>query len=433
MKAGFSKVNINPPLGTRLTGLGTRDVMSGCQSIHDDIFVRALYCEQEGEACLIMSFDLCFVGREDADRFKGAIGRELDLLPRQILLNATHNHAGPAVGTWYWGDYKEPERLYLRSLEAAVLQAARNAVNSARSVTLRAGTGRSSLPVSRRLVVDGKAYSEPNPNGLVCDVLPVCLFEDEAGQPISLLFSVSTHPSLMRKWAVSADYCGVACDLLDEHLGSDVSLFLQGTGGDSKPSTIVDGLEWNWESDWTETQATGRILAEETIACLENGLQPVKPKINSALIETQWPLQSVERSYLEAVRDDASVHGDLQLASLWASRQLERWDHYGSLPKTAPVLMQGVQLGEGLRLVAFEGEPVAHYGHMMLNTFGNGVTFPLGYANGEALYLVTTPMLDEGAMEVESYYEYGFPVRLAAGMEATAADGIAELKRRGIT
>lgn len=433
MKAGFSRKTITPPLGTRMTGLGTRDIESGCKSIHDEIYVRALYTEHEGEEALIMSFDLCFLGRADSDRLKGAAGRAVDLAPRQILPVATHTHASPAVGTWYSTDYVMPDPLYLRALEAATVQAAVEAKNSAQEAVLSAGVSRSELPMSRRKLIDGKVYTKPNPGGEVNDTLPVCLYETLDGKPICLLFSVSTHPSVMRSWEISADFCGVACDLVDQYLGATCSLFLQGTAGDSKPATVADGEEWDWETGWPQTQRSGEIVAEETIACLKQGLQRVEPKIESGLVETLWPLEKVERSFFEAVKENPALIEDEICGRQWAERQLQSLDRFGFVPDAASVLFQGVQLGEGLRLIAIEGEPVAAYGKMIFNHYPEGITFALGYANGEALYLPTTPMLPEGGMEVTSYNQYGFPARLAAGMETHAERGLEELKELGVS
>ena len=53
----------------------------------------------------------------------GAIGRVMDLLPRQILMNTSHNHVGPSVGTWYSAGYEMPDRLYLNDLERATVRA----------------------------------------------------------------------------------------------------------------------------------------------------------------------------------------------------------------------------------------------------------------------------------------------------------------------
>ena len=97
MNAGFAAVGINPSLGTTMMGFGSRDKAHGCTGIHDDIFVRALYLEHDGDAALIMAYDLCFIGRADADQFNGAIGRRLNLSPMQILMNTSHNHVAPAA------------------------------------------------------------------------------------------------------------------------------------------------------------------------------------------------------------------------------------------------------------------------------------------------------------------------------------------------
>ena len=83
-------------------------------------------------------------------------------------------------------------------------------------------------------------------------------------------------------------------------------------------------------------------------------------------------------------------------------------------------------------LIAIEGEPVSHYGNMILDAYPNGVTFPLGYANDEALYLVTSNMLEEGGMEPTSHWEYGFPAPLAAGMEIVVSNTLRHIRALGI-
>ena len=429
MRAGFAKISITPPIGTRMQGIGERDLFSPCTSIHDDIYVRALYTEHEGEAALIMSFDLCFIGRRQSDRFKGSIARRLELLPRQILLSATHSHVSPVADNYLTGNYQPVDQLYMDAMEKAVVLAAITAHGNAREATMSAGEGRSRLPMNRRRPVEGGTDNAPNPDGKVIETMPVCLFKDEGGKPFALLYSIAAHPSLMRGYAISAEFCGTACDVLDEYLGCEGSLFLQGTAGDSKPSTIALETSWNWGPSWEIMEETGRILAREVIGLVEDGLQPVAPQIHSAITETHWPLQPApERGYFE--KEAAEGRGPMRRE--WAAWNLECLDKYGQLPSTAPIHVQGIQLGDGLRLVGVEGEPVSAYGEMIKDAFGSGTTFPLGYANGEGMYLVTSEMLPQGGMEVTSYWEYNFPSRLAPGMETSLEQGIAELRRLGI-
>jgi hypothetical protein len=429
MEAGYCREKITPPIGTTMMGVGPRDLAGGCTAIHDDIFVRALYCAHEGEAALIMSFDLCFLGRADSDRLKGAIGRVLDLTPRQILLSATHSHVSPSVGTWYSAGYTVPDYAYLQLLETAVLKAACAAKKDAQEATIRAGMTRSSLPMNRRRLAKSKSVNAPNPDGEVCNALPVCLIEGTQGQPICLLFSIATHPSIVRGHEISAEYCGVACDLLDDYLGVTASLFLQGVAGDSKPSTIAGDKAWNWDASWPDMEETGSILAQETITCLQSSLQPVEPEIKSAITEMVWPLQKSPGH--EELRESC-VNPQTPVRVQWANRQLEYLDKYGALPTNAGVLIQGIQLGGTLRFIAIEGEPVSSYGNAILDAWPEGVAFPLGYANGQALYLPNSKMIDEGGMEVTSYWEYGYPAPLAKGMEDVFENAISEIKSHGI-
>jgi len=80
-----------------------------------------------------------------ANRPPGAIGRRLGLPASHILLNTSHTHCGPAVGTWAYADYRPPGSLYLSELEAASVEAACRARENVREATLWAGQGRTAL------------------------------------------------------------------------------------------------------------------------------------------------------------------------------------------------------------------------------------------------------------------------------------------------
>jgi len=436
MKAGFAAAKITPPPGTTMMGFGGRDMARGCDSIHDDIYARALFVEHAGHQALIVGFDLCFLGRADADRLKGAIGRRIDLAPSRILLNASHSHTGPSVGTWYSAGYLPPDRLYLDELQRATVRAACGARRALRDVTLWAGLARTALPMNRRRKdAEGRVENRPNPGGTVYDRLPLCLFKDPAGKPVCLLFSVSAHPSMMGGFAISAEYPGAAMRLLDKHLGAPASLFLQGVGGDAKPSVIGKGAD-RWQAGtWEAMQQAGGMVAGEVIAALGGKLVQVAPEIRAASVETHWPLEPAPRRahFEEIVSSTKPADRKRSVRCLWAARQLALLDRGVKLPASATITAHGLKLGEGLRLFALEGEPVADWGFLIEKFYARGVTFPLGYTNGEGLYLPTSKMLDEGGYEVVSYWEYGYPARLAKGMEDVALKALADLRRGGIT
>jgi neutral ceramidase len=431
MRAGSGREQITPPLGTPMMGWATRDFEHGCTGVHDDLFVRALFLEHAGEAALSMGLDLCFLGREEADRVKGAIGRHLDLAPRQILLNASHTHDGPSVDTGGYQLCNPPDRAYLQRLERAAVSAARVAEARAEEASLWAGLTHSAVPMSRRRP-DGRGgvTFAPDPAGPVCDALPVCLLKNRAGEPICLLFSVSCHPSTITSFEISRDYPGVAVDLLEARLGAPVGLFLQGCGGDAKPSVIGQG-ETQWRAGtWDDVAAAGAMLAQEVGSVLEGGLQEVEPRLCAQTVEMEWPLQPVpDRAAFEAIRADPDTS---ELRRLWAERQLLLLAQGYPLSTHMPITHHGLQLGEGLRVVGLEGEAVAEVGLLMQSFYEGGVTVPLGYCNGAQAYLPTSQMLSEGGYEVESYWEYGYPAPLAEGMEAILMQALEQLRTRGV-
>jgi hypothetical protein len=415
-----------------MLGFWTRDREHGCEGVHDDLFVRALSLTHSGQEALLMAFDLCLVGREEADRLKGAMGRVLDLAPRQILLNASHTHSGPAVPSAAFADYGPPDRLYVRELEAAAVRAACQAREEAREVTLWAGAARSALPMNRRKKDEaGRVSMRPNPEGVVCDHLPVCLLRDGSGDPVCLLFSVSCHPSTISGYEVSAEYPGVAMGELDARLGRPASMFLQGTGADAKASVIGRGEERWRRATWEDVAEAGRMVAREVSAALDGGLSEVEPALASALVEMQWPLAPVpDRAAYEAVLADPST---ADLKQLWARRMLALLGRGERLPDSASVLCHGLKLGRGLRMVALEGEPVAELGLLILGAYRDGVTFPLGYTDGAGLYLVTSAMLEEGGYEAESYFEFGLPTPPTGGLEAILRRALGRLHALSIT
>lgn len=436
MHAGFSRVQITPPVGTRMVGYSRRDRAKPSEGVHDDLHLRALWLTYEREDALIIAYDLCFLDRQEIDRLKGLIGRQTDLPPSRILINCTHTHAGPATHTWdYFDRGVDTDHLYLRELRQATLEAVAAARAASRPVSLRAGITRTDLPVSRRRPMpQGGVEWRPYLEGVVCDAVPVCIFEDDQGRAVCTLVSASCHPSTIGGWIISADYPGVVCNTVDRYMGQTCTMFLQGCAGDTKPRPIADGNDGvgpSWQSGpWEAVENAGRMVAEPVIDCLSKGLAQVEPCLRTAAIETRWALQSpMSRNVIQAIADDPSTS---ELDRTWARDRLKLLDRGWTPESFAEVTLQGMQLGRGLRLIALEGEPVGELGRHIVETFGSGVTFPLGYSNGAQLYLPVSRMIDEGGYEVDSFAEYGFAAPIAKGVETTLRTGLAELRHRGV-
>lgn len=431
MKAGFAKISINPPPGTAMYGFAARDREGICTGVHDDIFARALYLSHGDEEVLIFGFDLLFFHRREVDRYKGALGRKMGLLPKDILFNASHTHTGPMVGTaWTYAQHRMADLLYEDELENAILKAGLQAQANAKEATVWAGVTRSSVPMSRRKMgQDGILRFMPNPQGLVYDKLPVCLFKGPEDEPIALVFSISCHPSTVSGTLISSDYPGVAMDTLDKYLGAECSLFLQGTGGDSKASSIVQGDKWI-VGTWDHVKDAGEMAAKEVIQLLDAGLTQVEPELKAALVEMDWPLEpALTKDEYLAIAQDSNVP---EWRRLWAKRQAEILDRGRELATSVPIILHGIKMGKGLRMLGLEGEAVAGLGKFMDDFYREGITIPLGYTDGAQLYLPTSQVLEEGGYEAQSAWEYGWPAPFTKGIEDILARALEEIKVSGI-
>lgn len=421
MKAGFFRIDITPPVRTPLMGWGVAKERLAV-AVHDPLFVRALWIEQGAEVILILAFDLCFVAREDTERWRGMLARMLGLEPRQLLFTATHTHAGPAVGIYLDLMWEAPPRSYLAELDAAVLLASQEARRLAVEVTLSTTTTRSVLPVNRRKRTASGLVNAPNPDGPVFDRVPIVLIRTLEDEPVCLLFSMATHPVCFGRPEVSADYPGVAMNQLDKSLGKACSMFILGPAGDSRPRTLMKGHEWIGWPQGQEMVETGSILASEVALAMKT-LKSTKPLLQARLIESYWPLSPLSVDELKGC-----LRSTRATKVAWAKQQLENRTR-GPAALFVPILMHRIDLSEDLRIVGIEGEPVHAFGAITEKVYNGGTTFCAGYCHGEGMYLVTTAMLAEGGYEPESYWEYHQPGPLAPGTENVFCEALERLRR----
>jgi len=411
MKAGFALRRITPPLGRQMEGFNQED---GAASVHDDLFVRALYLADGPAELVIVALDLLFMERGEVDRIKGAIGRRLGLLPAQVFLNFSHTHSGPRISRWHYSGAPSPA--YLEQLEEAIIEAIAEARRAPQSVRLLAGRASAPIPISRRRPDEnGKAQWGPYSAGLTCDELPTCMLMDESDQPFAILFSVSCHPTINHRCVISAEYPGVAVRELNARLGMSGAMFLQGAGGDTKPRHIAVEDEHFRDGDWSDIEAVGREVAEAVMEKVDAGLRPVRPGLHVSLREVQFALDT--RPTRDCLEEMLGSPDTSACRKRWAEHMLDMIAHAGGLPESVGLQIHAVQLGTGVRLIGVEAELGSELGCRILAHYNRGVTFPLGYTNGSRINLPCDRQLPEGGYGVDTSWEYHWPAPLAPGID----------------
>ena len=86
LKAGFSRANINPPLGSSIRGYYKPRYAKG---ILDDLELNALALQYNGENTVIITIDHCGINQDIIANFKDEICEATGVSKENIFISAT--------------------------------------------------------------------------------------------------------------------------------------------------------------------------------------------------------------------------------------------------------------------------------------------------------------------------------------------------------
>lgn len=217
---------------------------------HDRLHARALVLDDGTIKLAIVIVDNCMMPREFLDAVKDLVAAETKIPADRQLIAATHTHTAPAVMGCLGAD---PDPAYGPFLQRQIVQAVRRA--NAKLAPAKAGwavADASALTNNRQWILrSDKVRSDPfghptvrsnmhpghenpdfvGPSGPTDPWLSVLSVRAADGQPLAVLSNFSMH--YFGTPAVSADYFGKVCAILEKRLGGEfVAIHSQGTAGD---------------------------------------------------------------------------------------------------------------------------------------------------------------------------------------------------------
>lgn len=110
MKAAFAEIDITPPLGVAKIGWLKNIVPA---RVVDPLFARVAILESGAGKLAFISLDTLFVRAEETAAIRSGIEHRYGFPPGNVMVAATHNHAGPAVAEC--GDVR-PDEGYCRTM-----------------------------------------------------------------------------------------------------------------------------------------------------------------------------------------------------------------------------------------------------------------------------------------------------------------------------
>ncbi len=246
LSAGFSRLNVTPPLGIPVVGYFKPRVAEG---ILDELEVNALALEADGKKVLLISVDNCGFITHVAEDYRANICKVTGLPADCVFLHTTHTHNGPATCILTDTDVIPlqvednnpylPEYYYFlrrRIADAAVL-----ALEDLKPARMGWAVGQApKIAFIRRFrMKDGKVRTNPgvgnpdilHPIGDVDERVNVLRFDREGAESI-VLANFGCHPDVVGGSMISGDWPTLMRHRLEKSLDNVKAIFFNGAQGD---------------------------------------------------------------------------------------------------------------------------------------------------------------------------------------------------------
>jgi neutral ceramidase len=264
LMVGWAKVNITPAEPIPLAGYGKRKG-AAYKDVHDSVYVRCLYLENNLSKSVIISADLLILPPTVSALVKDGLV-EIGLTENQIYYGATHSHS--SLGAWYntlVGELFAGE--YDANIEKHIADSILKSIKLAKSKTQAASVSfekdLDETDIRNRLIEGGKV--EPFIRTLVF----------KTATQKAILTTYAAHSTILQAstLSLSRDYPGVLVDSLEKNT-ADFAIYLAGTVGSMGP--IEKG-----ETDFDEVNNQAKGVLKELLSANEYDSFDQNPSILS--------------------------------------------------------------------------------------------------------------------------------------------------------
>ena len=382
LKAGVAKVEITPPLGTKMWGYFDRE--AGAIGTLDPLFARVLVLEAGEERLALVALDLGRTfGPRSLARLKEGV-RNVGVT--HLLVVASHTHAGPVIQDEYPGNAPAWESNALDKISTAISEAA------GKMAEARLGVGYGSVYIGynrRRVNPDGTVTmlwdnKTKLPTAPYDPTVSVLRIDTIAGKPIAVLVNYACHAVIFgaSNLRYSADFPGVVTRTLEKTLDNQpVSFFLQGACGDINPYFATTAEE---EDPLKHCQWTGERLGQEAARVASS--TPTKDSRDSRLdineellgFKLRWDRAKLRESVLKLIGPKAFENYAPSIQSEF------------QLPVTT------LLINRQIAIMSMPGEPFVDFQVDWRNRCPVQDSLFLGYANGYYGYFPTIRAASEG-------------------------------------
>jgi len=427
LQAGFSRVNITPPMGIRMRGYLITRYADG---VLDDLEINTIALRSGEKSVLLMSMDMANFTIANADAFRAHISQRTGVPVEAIYIQANHTHTGP-----YLLVHKDDplEQQYYDLVYARLADAAQMALDDLKPAKM--GWGVSHAPnisfIRRYRMTDGSVRTNPGVNnpdilepvGKVDDEVIVLRFDREGGDSL-VLMNFADHPDTVGGCKISADWPGFARRELEKAIDGVKSVLFNGAQGDVNHVNVrpkggdLNGMFLDFDDvsrGYPHARHMGRVVAGavmqvydkvhytevDSIGYINHGIDVPS---NMPKPEEMEEARYISKMHKEG-RDSELPYKGMMLTTKVA--EAERKIRLENGPESFHLTLSGVAIGN-IAMVGIQGEPFNGIGCGLKEAEGWDAVLPTCITNGGHGYYPMKDSYDEGGYEAgTSNYKAG--------------------------
>ena len=434
MRIGFGRVDITPPLGTKITGAWQLRTADG---VMDPLELNSVVLESGEEKIVIVTADLLAMNLANATSIRNLISAETGIPTQNILMQCLHQHTATTGGST---DVSCAEYVaVLKRKYVDVVCLALNDLAEAKMSCAEKATSEEVSFIRRYRMKDGNVMTNPgtmnpeidHPLGKSDNTVRLVRFTREDAKDIALV-AFQTHPDTIGGTQFSADWPGFARRKFEKEMPEVHCILTNGCQGDTnhhKP-----GRPQIRKSEQAEryafTRRMGEIIAQAALDVWEKTAPLKEGAISTAfeITSIRTNLDGIERIeeckalYEKILEKDEEVM-KLPMSEKGAIRRIAKMENYVLFQKV-PVSM--VAFGE-LAVIGYGGEPFTEYADVLREAYPDLFILTACNCNGSQGYLPSAAAFAEGGYEACTT---NFTVDTPALLQGLAKDLLAQHKAK---
>ena len=405
-KAGFSRVDVTPPLGSNLAGYFSK---RPAEDVLDPLYLNALAFSDGENTNVIITSDFLSVMEVFATPIREMVSKRTGVPADNIMITALHQHTSIRIGCWPWTGSMEDEN-YLTILYAKYCDVAQMAIADMSDATVHTATKETAEKVAfirRFRMKDGSTKTNPDnldpqidyPLGNADNNVRLIRFKREGKKDIAFV-NFADHPDVIGGLKISADWPGFVRNYVENQIPDVHCVIANGAQGDINhvDRSIEEfhfGYEWSKHIGQVITDAVKDMwdnVTEHTDTHLFSEIKMVYIPTNTAGIDNVEELLEYKRRYEAGEIEDADI------------AILAKADRAENLPmmticQKLPVTVMGI--GD-IAFVGFGGEPFTEYAEFARAAAPELYVITCGLANGQQGYLPSAAAFAEGGYEASN-------------------------------